>query len=205
MALAFHEAPRADAMAASSPPAGLAIPDLEARRLSAAVAKGNAEAFRELYDAYHGRLFRLLLVLSRGDETLARDVVQQAMLTAASRLRPVESDAHLWNWLARVAHQHLIKEWRRREREPVLLDSTELPDFPEPAQPDTVLEENLDAALRTLPETDRQLIEWFYFDRLSHAEIAQRLETTPKAVSRRLERTRIKLRLSIKQFLTHET
>lgn len=55
--------------------------DAEARRLVRAMARGDEAAFRELYDRYHERLFRLAAVLSRGDEALAYEVVQSVMLT----------------------------------------------------------------------------------------------------------------------------
>jgi len=38
--------------------------DAEARRLAAAVARGDEAAFRQLYDSYHRRLFCLALVLA---------------------------------------------------------------------------------------------------------------------------------------------
>jgi RNA polymerase sigma-70 factor (ECF subfamily) len=56
------------------------------------------------------------------------------------------------------------------------------------------LEELLEAALLAADEEDRQVIQWFYFDGLSHKEIAERLKATPKAVSSRLERARAKLK-----------
>jgi RNA polymerase sigma-70 factor (ECF subfamily) len=205
MALALPQAARAAAMAASSQPDPLHDDDVTACRLAAAVARGDADAFHDLYDRYQERLFRLVLVLSRGDEATARDVVQSAMLTAAAKLRVVQSEEHLWNWLARVARQHLLKQWRHRQREPVLVPSSELPETAAPAEPDTVLEERLDAAMQLMEPPERQLIEWFYYERLSHADMAQRLDATPKAVSRRLERARAKLRLLLKQTLSHET
>lgn len=205
MALALPQAAHAAAMAASSQPALLQDNDATARRLSAAVASGDADAFRELYDRYQDRLFRLVLVLSRGDEAIARDVIQSAMLAAAVKLRPVQSEEHLWNWLARVARQHLLKQWRHRQREPLLVPSSELPEIAAPAEPDTVLEERLDGAMQLMEQPERQLIEWFYYERLSHADMAQRLDATPKAVSRRLERARARLRLLLKQTLSHET
>ena len=121
-----------------APPAGQAADgpappsraDAEARRLAGAVARGDEAAFRELYDRYHGRLFRLALVLGRGDELLAHDTVQSAFITAAAKLRHAESEPHLWNWLARVARQHLAKAWRRRGREPAVVGMAEPPDCP---------------------------------------------------------------------------
>jgi len=188
---------------ASEPPAPSGD-DVEARRLARAVARGDEAAFAELYDRYHDRLFRFTAVLSRGDEVLAREVVQSAMLTAARKLKPVETEAHLWNWLARVARQHLAKIWRQQQREPEWVELAEFPEAAAPEESDSVLEDNLDAALQELEIEDRQMVEWFYFDGLTHREIAERQGATPKAVSSRLERARAKLRLLLNRRLRHE-
>jgi RNA polymerase sigma factor (sigma-70 family) len=79
------------------------------------------------------------------------------------------------------------------------------PECPDGVESDSVLEENLDAALLEMDPEERELIEWFYFDRLSHKEIAEHLNATPKAVSSRLERSRAKLRSLITRRLSHET
>ena len=191
----------ADAGEPLAPPSA----DAEARRLTRAVARGDEAAFQELYDRYHDRLFRLATVLSHGDEALAHEVVQSAMLTAARKLKPVESEAHLWNWLARVARQHLAKVWRHQQRTPELVELTELPEAAAPEQSDSVLEQDLDGALLELETEDRQAVEWFYFDGLSHKDIAERQGATPKAVSSRLERARAKLRLLLNRRLRHES
>ena len=81
----------------------------------------------------------------------------------------------------------------------------DLPECADSGKSDSVLEENLDAGLLAIEAQDRQLIEWYYFDGLSHKEIAERLSATPKAVSSRLERARSKLRLLLAQKLSHET
>jgi RNA polymerase sigma-70 factor (ECF subfamily) len=179
--------------------------DADARRLAAAVARGDEAAFREFYERYHRRLFRFALVLARGDETLAHDAVQSAFVTAAKKLRRAESEEHLWNWLARVARQQLAKAWRQRQRDSAVVGMAEPPDCADGVKPDSVLEEILDAALLAMDADERELVEWFYFDRLSHKEIAERLDATPKSVSSRLERARAKLRAAMAQKLSHET
>jgi RNA polymerase sigma factor (sigma-70 family) len=80
-----------------------------------------------------------------------------------------------------------------------------LPDCADVRELDSVLEENLDAALQTMEPEERQLIESFYFDGLSHKEIAAQLGATPKAVSGRLERARARLRSLLTRTLSHET
>lgn len=179
--------------------------DAEARRLAAAVSRGDEAAFRAIYEHYHQRLFRLVLVLAHGDESLAHDAVQSAFVTAARKLHRADSAEHLWNWLARVARQQLSHTWRKRPRVSTVVTMEPLPDCAVAAEPDLVLEEILDAALTSMEPDERQLVELFYFDRLSQKKIAERLNTTPKAISSKLERTREKLRALIKRKLSHET
>jgi len=178
----------------------------EARALASAIARGDEQAFRALYDRYHDRLLRFALVLGRGDESLAQDLVQTVFVTAAKKLRRVESEEHLWNWLAQVARQTSAKAWRKRQRDPAVTHAEALTeDCPANAEPDSFLEEKLDAVLKLLDSDEQQLVKVFYFDRLSHKEIADELGTTPKAVSSRLERVREKLRSLMKRALSHET
>jgi len=158
------------------------------------VARGDEAAFRELYDRYHGRLFRLAVVLGRGDEALAQEVAQATMLTAAAKLRAVEGEAHLWNWLARVARQKLGKARREGNPESVPVDLEALPEAAGRSESEAAREEKLDAALRALDGDERRIVEWFYFEGRSQKEIAEELATTPKAVAGRLERARNKLR-----------
>ena len=179
--------------------------DAAARRLAVAIARGDEVAFREFYERYHRRLFRFALVLGKGDESLAQDAVQAAFVTAAKKLRVAESEKHLWNWLARVTRQHLAKNWRQRRRDSTVVGMAELPECVDGVEPDSVLEESLDSALLAMDAVERELLEWFYFDHLSHKEIAERLGATPKSVSSRLERARAKLRAAIARRLSHET
>lgn len=190
--------------ASSGRPAATA--DDEARALALAIGRGDEPAFRTLYDRYHDRLHRLALVLGRGDESLAQELVQSVFLMAAKKLRRVDSEEHLWNWLAQVARQTSAKAWRKRQRDPAMLHAEALTeDCPANIEPDSFLEEKLDVALKLLDGDEQQLVRIFYFDRLSHREIADQLGTTPKAVSSRLERVREKLRSLMKRALSHET
>jgi len=168
--------------------------DARACRLAAGIARGDEMAFAELYDRYHGRLFRLALSLGRGNEALAHETIQSVFLTAAAKLRSVQSEEHLWNWLAQVARQQVGKSWRQRQHDAVVVSMADVPEMADLAPSDHMLEDKLEAALMSMQASERQLIEWFYFDGLSHKEIADRLRATPKAASSRLERARARLR-----------
>lgn len=176
----------------------------EARALAAAIARGDEIAFRELYERYHSRLFRLALVLSHGDEALAQDTVQAVFITTARKLRRADSEEHLWNWLARIARQQQAKAWRKQRRGVKIVTMEPLPESAAAEKADSVLGEILNAALDEMESEERHVIESFDFDRLSQKELAEQLNTTPKAVSSRLERAREKLRSLIKRKLSHE-
>lgn len=193
------------AAGAGHSPSTASDPNATARRLSAGVARGNEAAFREFYDAYCGRVFRLAFVLARGNDLLAQDAVQSAFLTAAARLPAVKTEEHLWNWLALITRQHLAKAWRKQQRDAKWVDTTGLPDDPEPPAPDKFLGDCLNVALQSMETGDREILEWFYFDGLSQKDIAEKFGGTPKAVSSRLERARAKLRAAITHNLSHET
>ena len=168
------------------------------------VARGDEEAFRQLYDAYSDRLLRLAVYLARGNAALARDVAQAVWLVAARKMKPLETDAHLWNWLALVTRQQTTKALRRATGRTGQVSLAEIPDPPAPAAADSLLEDCLEAAVRSLEDDDRRLVEWFYYERLTGEQIAGRLGTTAKAVSSRLERARAKLRSLVQRRLAHE-
>lgn len=179
--------------------------DAEAIRLSSAVARGDPAAFGALYDAYHARVFRLAIMLGRGDEAVAHDVLQAVMIAAARKLKPLAGEDHLWNWLACVTRQQVAKVWRRRQQAPTLIELEPLAEMLSVSAVDASLEQSLDAALLELGGDERQIVEWFYFDGLSHHAIADQMSTTPKAISSRLERIRVKLRALVKRRLFDET
>jgi len=183
----------------------IAPADAEARRLAAAVMRGDERAFRELYDRYHDRLFRLVLVLGHGDESLAHEIVQSVMLTAARKLRAVESEAHLWHWLARVARQQLGKARRRQQCDALLVSMADPPELAEVPDPEPVLARCLNVAVAALDEDEKQLLELFYQEEMTHQDIATQRNTTSKAISSRLERIRAKLRTRTLKELSHDT
>jgi RNA polymerase sigma-70 factor (ECF subfamily) len=178
--------------------------DLMTRR----IAEGDEEAFAWLYDQYCDRLFRYLVVITRGDEPLARDLLQTTMTKVARAMKPVTSEAHLWHWLALIARNthldHLRKQSRSPEFVPLLVeDGHEVP-LPEPVDHDSSLLHALESCLPSLPDEDRKLLDGVYSEGLSHQALAARNEISPKAVESKLARVRRRLRKAILKYLHHE-
>ena len=119
-------------------------------------------------------------------------------------MKPLGSDAHLWNWLALVTRQQAARALRHITACTGEVSLTEMPDHPAPADADTLLEDCLHAAVQSLEAEDRRLIEMFYFEHLSCEHMAGQLGTTAKAISSWLERARARLRSLVQKILAHE-
>jgi RNA polymerase sigma factor (sigma-70 family) len=169
------------------------------------IQSGDEEAFTWFYEQYCDRLFRYLLVLSRGDEILSRELLQTTMLKVARAMRPFATESDLWRWLTAVARNTFIDARRKGARGPRLLPL--MADEPRhlPIASNTDTEElwstALEHALAGLDPDESALVEAVYFDGGSHRSLAAKQDTTPKAVESKLARVRQKLRASILKYL----
>ena len=96
--------------------------DAWAVRVSRAVALGEREGLAEFYTGWFDRCYAGAKRATGRDESFCLDVVQDAMVKAASRLRPVRSSAELAAWMQRVVNSCALDRLReeaarsRRER-----------------------------------------------------------------------------------------
>jgi len=178
------------------------------RDMTARMANGDEAAFKEFYECYCDRLFRYLLLLTRGNEDLARDLLQVTMAKVVRGLRKFSNEAHLWNWLATIARNSFIDSLRRTQRAPQLVpllpdDAPGTPMVPS-EESDAPLFDALDCCLIELEADYQALIEAVYFKGGSQHSVAEQQNTTPKAVESKLARLRKKLRAAILKRLRYE-
>ena len=167
-------------------------------RLTAGAAAGDESAFRELFDRYHGRIYRYALVVASGDEALAGDAAQEVFLRLHRHLQPFLSQEGLWAWLTLAARSFLIDSSRTKARQIKLKDGLERHILTEPSsEADFTLLQKLKSCCSALDHDERQLIENFYSERKSIQQISEALGTTYKAVESKLTRIRAKLRQSL--------
>jgi RNA polymerase sigma factor (sigma-70 family) len=175
------------------------------RLLTARMCRGEEAAFSEFHAQYSDRLYRFLLVITRGGEGLAGELCQATMVKVVRSIREFEAEEHLWNWIARIARNCFIDALRKQKRSPETRPLTEA-DFRRAAEGGAELEliEHLMQALNTLDPTERALIEEFYFDEKSHHAIADERQMSSKAVESKLARLRGKLRMMVMRKLSYE-
>lgn len=171
----------------------------ETTRLTRAIVAGDEAAFSEFYAGYTGRLFGFLLVLTSGQEELARELHQIVMVKVARKFRVIASETELWAWVAQIARNafvdHLRKQTRRHE---CALDKLNV-DFEHTREETTeqTLLERLEEGLHMLEPEERSLLEAVYFDKRPHKDVAAESGHTVKAIDSKLGRIRTKLRTFI--------
>ena len=146
--------------------------------LVALVARGDDDAFAELYDRYDRLAYGLCRRILR-DDTLAQDAVQEAFLTvwrSASRFSSVRAPARVW--IMTLVHRRAVDLVRHHERR----RADQLPDHEEaggPGADETVWlrlqRERVRDALHQLPDQQRETIELAYFGGFTQSELAERL------------------------------
>lgn len=174
--------------------------------LTAAMRRGDEEAYREFFRFYFHRLLGYLLVVTRGDEALSRDLLQQVLIKVAKHVRVFEEEQALWRWLTVLARTAAIDHSRKRNRYFGFLQrlwETRAEDR-EPAANEGAFEEALVCQLESLPAEDRQILSMKYLDGTPVRGIAATLNLTEKAVESRLTRARAKLKEETLKHLRHE-
>jgi RNA polymerase sigma factor (sigma-70 family) len=145
----------------------------------ALVARSDDTALAELYDRFGRVAYGVALRVLR-DEKLAEDAVQEAFLAAwrsADRFMPERGKAS--TWILTLVHRRAVDLVRRedRRRAETLTDDRE-PNPVDSAEDDAWLRferERVQAALRQLPDQQREALELAYYGGFTQSELAERL------------------------------
>jgi RNA polymerase sigma-70 factor (ECF subfamily) len=196
------------------PVAGIGPPEVfpDVAALTHCMTRGDEAAWRVFYERYQARLFRYLLVMA-GNETTARDVLQQTLLRVVRHGRPFAEEAVFWSWLTVLARSSLIDHARGRRRYFSLLERFTRHAHGRPAtrcQPDIETADGrlfslLEQGMAELTADEQDLLGRKYFNAMSVRAIAEALQTSEKAVESRLTRIRRKLKDALMEKLNHET
>lgn len=167
----------------------------------ARMAQGDGDAVAELYDRHARPIYSLALRIL-GDVTDAEDVVQDVFSQAwrqASRYNA--SRGAVAAWLLTLARSRAIDRLRAKRARPAGLTDERMADQlvdASPAVDSMVLSSEqvsrVRAALDELPLLQRAALELAYFEGLTHAEIAVRLEQPLGTVKTRIRLAMLKLR-----------
>jgi RNA polymerase sigma-70 factor (ECF subfamily) len=144
--------------------------------LAARLQRRDPQALAELYDRYGRLVYSLILRVVR-DAAIAEDLAQETFLRVWNRVQGFDAGkGAMAPWLLAVARNRAIDYLRSasgRERNALEFEETDHPALY------TGMEQNIltsgKAALETLSPEQRQVIELAYFEGLSPAEMAERM------------------------------
>lgn len=170
-------------------------------RLVGEVLRKDRKATAEFVERYADCLYSYVRRRVMPQAETVDDLVQEVFLAAWNSLRSFRGEASLRNWLLGIARHKIEDYYRKRLREPEVLDeiNEELPEqvfIPR-------YEDQLDRAanfektyrvLAKLPESYGLVLLWRYLEQRSAREMAQLTGRTEKAVERLLARARDRFR-----------
>lgn len=175
-----------------------AAPDLaELLRRSA---RGDEQAFAELYDATARRIFGLVLRIVR-DHAMSEEVTQEVFLDVwrtSARFDPSRGSA--LSWLMTIAHRTAVDRVRSseasRRRDDAHAAANQDVDFDATAEAaHTSLEaERVRRALATLTDAQRSAVELAYLGGYTHTEVARLLDLPLGTAKTRIRDGLIRLR-----------
>ncbi len=145
----------------------------------ALVARGQEDALAELYDRHGAAAYALARRVLR-DPALAEDAVQDAFLAVwrgAGRFVPERARAAAW--VMTLVHRRAVDLVRREERRRMEPLGDFDPEGVGSSADDAALlrleRERVQAALRQLPDSQREVLELAYYGGFTQSELAERL------------------------------
>ena len=161
---------------------------------------GQQEAFGELIQRYHGRLYNSMTHFLR-NESEAEDVVQDAFVLALTKLDSFKGNSQFYTWLYRIAHNAAISKLRKKKPSVSLdqsSDDDQSPKFNLPTneeQPHERLQrieraESLHRAMEKLSDEHRSILILREMEEMDYESIAGVLQLAVGTVRSRLHRAR---------------
>ena len=157
------------------------------------IRSGEREALAVLYERYLPSVWRYVCVQLPGDEPASQDVVSDTFLHAVRSIGTFEGRAGtVSGWLIGIARHKVADHWRARSRAPGNLCTDPLADGGDPALESETREQrnSIASIVASLPDDQRQVLEWKYIEEVSLRKIAARIGRTEKAVEALLYRAR---------------
>ena len=163
----------------------------------------NARAFETLMKRYSSQVYGAALRLVKDDEN-AQEVTQMAFIQAYRRLDSWRGE-NFGAWVSIIANHialRMLEKEKRRQMEP-LDENTDPPNEEYDEQRELQLQ-SLEKAITQLPEIDRQIIQWHYYEGVTLQTIAQRLGQTENNIKVRIFRIRERLKRRIEDEYTND-
>lgn len=162
-----------------------------------AVANGDRDAFRTLFERYYPLIYRFVLRMVR-DPGMAEEAANDALLDVWRGAGRFKGNSRVSTWVYGIAHHKALSALRRfGNRREVDLEEADCEadpsDSPEEAFSISQRSEHVRKALQGLPLIHRAVTELVFFHGLNYSEIAQVLGCPENTVKTRIFHAKRKL------------
>jgi RNA polymerase sigma-70 factor, ECF subfamily len=159
------------------------------------VARGDRDAFRDLYVHYHRRLARFLTRLTRRQED-AEEIINDTLWVVWQRAAEFRDASQVSTWIMGIAYRRALKVIRRAATHERVMAREGLEADAPVSDPDQAAENRqlLNYALAQLPLEQRMVLELAYYLDHSCEEIAEIMECPVNTIKTRMFNARRKLR-----------
>lgn len=161
--------------------------------------KGDTNAFAYLIDKYKNMVFTLALKMVKHKEE-AEEISQDTFIKAYKNLAKFKGEAKFSTWLYKIAY-HRCLDCIKKNKEKYQIDTINEITINKIQSTDTILEsierkeraKIIEQCMLELPEDERSILWFFYFEELSLKEIVDITELSEANVKVKLHRARKRL------------
>jgi len=160
--------------------------------------ESDSRAFGILMGRYTAQVYRAALRLMK-DEENAAEVTQMAFIQAYKQLSSWRGE-NFGAWVTIITNHlalRLLEKEKQQRIDDVEIEDVAICDEGYDEEKEEQLQ-SLEQAVSELPEGDRQIIQWHYYENIPLAEIAERLGQTENNVKVRIFRIRERLKKKVK-------
>ena len=161
--------------------------------------KGDATAFRTLYNAWSGRLYNFVMSISAGDTYLAEEMVQSVFSSIWEKRKDLDHDKSFGAFLCTIAKNRLTNHYRHLTLE--MHYQKEYQDKKEEGESTTeqdvdyhLLKELVDRLMERLPPSRKKVYQLSKQHHFSNKEIAKKLNISEKTVQSQITKANLFIR-----------
>ncbi|WHY19795.1 RNA polymerase sigma factor [Paenibacillus sp. G2S3] len=172
----------------------------ELEELIISIQKGNIERYVFIVRVFQTPIYRYCYRLLENKQD-AEDAVQDILVKGYQSIHQYKSQMNFSAWLYRIAYHHCLNLLRRRRLQKRVM-SIFKPEFmsasPEQELDDRLFNPSLSTALAQLSLEERNMLVLRVFEEKSYAEISEILGVSPNALTKRMNRIKLKVQEAMK-------
>jgi len=157
--------------------------------------QGDRQAQNELYKLYVQAMYNICRRMM-GDDEEARDVLQEAFVTAFSMIRSLKHEVTFSAWLKRIVINHCLNALKKKRL--MTVDLKESDDFTEESNEDPDFREyrvrRIMAAIDKISDGCKTVLNLYLFEGYDHKEIGQILGITEATSKAQYSKAKSKIR-----------